>query len=873
MSAKPKNTSHVGGQPPGKPFGLAAHSSGHEHSIAPVGGFIRAEMNKRTWCAMTARCLGPSGRTGLHQMARARARGLRRVDLANAVELLRRIRGENVELKRNFESMMVRVKGFWLHTATQLKGLHLHLGESHQQLQSKYAALQEERVTHPAQVNVERQYQALCESWRVELEDKQRSFEAARAQIIGPRDIELIKIKLMEEVEGPYKLKCDLLGKEAEAAQQNYVQLRREHEQLSAAHKNLVGVCQHTLSHPRHLELRSQTEMEHLVADHTALVSQLRDKIAELGLPQGQSAKSLNPLGPLGQASTCNAPAARIATLETALRNAERERDAALYTAARAAEEIAEVRRLKERASVEREAASAKVERKVKDIQAEELKLSGLVESLSRKNRHLQKELAETHRSNEEMFGQLLKARGDVSSLQEQLEAVRKATAAEAQASSTQYEAATRRLEETVDRLRDELHGRERQIAELHLSYQEQVSRLTEAHEARLAEEESSASSKLREAREVRVELQAKVDALKDACEGNRRECEDFKRKETSRAEQSLREVERLQVDSWQAVAGAEARGGSISTVSYPINNSTITNWNLAQAAEAERQAAAKTADAHQLKVELDKLQARGRAEECLDLELPSAEIGSCGMRVDANRLELSNGHLSRRKEELEAQVERMQAELRDVTTARLAITKEVDEGRRALAAEKGAHLEHMHEARQAAAAEKAALAKKYQATLREVTTQHEAEVKRLRRKHRALTLEVAALTDQVSELRLHNHELEAVNLATTVGNASLLRTTSALRGSGAAHPGALTHNGAMTALRASQETLATLRGLSSDVSALRDVSTARTETRKFGDGSFGLVGTSTGVLADLEALKVRQQGYLNASRDSGDRT
>ncbi|GFH32101.1 uncharacterized protein HaLaN_31265, partial [Haematococcus lacustris] len=227
----------------------------------------------------------------------------------------------------------------------------------------------------------------------------------------------------------------------------------------------------------------------------------------------------------------------------------------------------------------------------------------------------------------------------------------------------------------------------------------EQVSRLTEAHEARLAEEESSASSKLREAREVRVELQAKVDALKDACEGYRRECEDFKRKETSRAEQSLREVERLQ----------------------------------AQAAEAERQAAAKTADAHQLKVELDKLKAREQAT----------------VQVDANRMELSNGHLSRRKEELEAQVERMQAELRDVTTARLAITKEVDEGRRALAAEKGAHLDHMHEARQAAAAEKAALAKKYQATLREVTTQHEAEVKRLRRKHRALTLEVAALTDQ----------------------------------------------------------------------------------------------------------------------------
>ncbi|KAJ9532357.1 hypothetical protein QJQ45_010449 [Haematococcus lacustris] len=59
MSAKPKNTSHVGGQPPGKPFGLAAHSSGHEHSIAPVGGFIRAEMTlnmqrigESKWCPL-----------------------------------------------------------------------------------------------------------------------------------------------------------------------------------------------------------------------------------------------------------------------------------------------------------------------------------------------------------------------------------------------------------------------------------------------------------------------------------------------------------------------------------------------------------------------------------------------------------------------------------------------------------------------------------------------------------------------------------------------------------------------------------------------------------------------------------------------------
>ena len=34
---------------------------------------------------------------------------------------------------------------------------------------------------------MERQYQALCESWRVELEDKQKQFEQVKAQILGPR--------------------------------------------------------------------------------------------------------------------------------------------------------------------------------------------------------------------------------------------------------------------------------------------------------------------------------------------------------------------------------------------------------------------------------------------------------------------------------------------------------------------------------------------------------------------------------------------------------------------------------------------------------------------------------------------------------------
>jgi hypothetical protein len=36
-------------------------------------------------------------------------------------------------------------------------------------------------------VEVERQYQQLCESWRMELEEKQKQFDEARQQIMQPR--------------------------------------------------------------------------------------------------------------------------------------------------------------------------------------------------------------------------------------------------------------------------------------------------------------------------------------------------------------------------------------------------------------------------------------------------------------------------------------------------------------------------------------------------------------------------------------------------------------------------------------------------------------------------------------------------------------
>lgn len=63
----------------------------------------------------------------------------------------------------------------------QLKGLHVKLVAAHERLQHEYASLHEERDA------VERQYQQLCDGWRIELESKQAAFDEVRGQILTPK--------------------------------------------------------------------------------------------------------------------------------------------------------------------------------------------------------------------------------------------------------------------------------------------------------------------------------------------------------------------------------------------------------------------------------------------------------------------------------------------------------------------------------------------------------------------------------------------------------------------------------------------------------------------------------------------------------------
>eukprot|EP00983_Pelagomonas_calceolata_P011694 376804-Pelagomonas_calceolata.AAC.3 len=99
--------------------------------------------------------------------------------------------------------------------------------------------------------------------------------------------------------------------------------------------------------------------------------------------------------------------------LEAQLHALNREHNNQAFLVVKLKDEIQDMRRQKERAVVEKEAASLQVERKSKDVQAEEMQMSSMVESLSRKNRFLLKELDEAQRANEEQYAQLIKANSE----------------------------------------------------------------------------------------------------------------------------------------------------------------------------------------------------------------------------------------------------------------------------------------------------------------------------------------------------------------------------------------------------------------------------------------------------------------------------
>lgn len=69
-------------------------------------------------------------------------------------------------------------------------------------------------------------------AWRSELELKMRQFEELKQQVIPPRELEEIKMRIAEELEVPHRQRCEMLEDELEKQREGFFQMRRQVEKL-----------------------------------------------------------------------------------------------------------------------------------------------------------------------------------------------------------------------------------------------------------------------------------------------------------------------------------------------------------------------------------------------------------------------------------------------------------------------------------------------------------------------------------------------------------------------------------------------------------------------------------------------------------------
>ncbi|GLC35094.1 hypothetical protein PLESTM_000278900 [Pleodorina starrii] len=567
---------------------------------------------------------------------------------AQTVVILTQLKAENVDLKRNFEN---------------LKGLHIQLSESYKSLQSRYAALYDERN------NVEKQYQSLCESWRVELEEKQRHLEAAKAQILGPRDLDVLKAKLLEELEASYRQKCENLTREAESSHQGYIKMRRDYEELQ--------------NNYRSLEVRTVGDQEASRLEHTALSRELRDKTAQLMAAQ-----------------------AKLASSEGFTRSLQRDLEAAKYSASQMRAELEEVRRAKERAVVEREAAAVQADKKVKAAEEETAQLMSFVESVNRKNRHLVQELADSQRAAEDLFAANVRLQSAQSQLQSALDSSVRLAAGEKEALVAAHEEVVRRLEERLAAASGESSKKDGLLAEMKLTHQDELTKMLVTWESRLSEEKRAGAERAREILDQKADVAERAAAQQRVTEERLRE-----------AEAALRQVQ-TQADT----AAREAAGEAL------------------RAEGLSKQLADSSAAAEGLRTEL------GEAK---------AELVRSQMLVQ---------QLTERRAELEQRLKVAEEGAVQIRAARDALAAEIDSVRREADEERGAASRSAEAARSAWALEKAALAKRYQAAIKELTVRHESEIRKVKRKARGAHAAVAQLTDEVADLKFKAVESQHVN-------------------------------------------------------------------------------------------------------------
>ena len=206
----------------------------------------------------------------------------------------------------------------------------------------------------------------LCRQWSERLSEKQKEFEEVSSTLMNPRELQVMELRLREEVEAPHRAKAAALEREAETL----------HEQLHAARHDLaVERARAEAEGAAHEKLLTM-----LKVDYEGRLGEMREHVEALQDAPGQ-----------------------VETLEGQITELRRECAAMRAARGKADEECDVLREQLDRAAPDMEARAMAAKADVQRAQAEESTMRRQLEAVGRRARHLQGELDIAQRTNADL--------------------------------------------------------------------------------------------------------------------------------------------------------------------------------------------------------------------------------------------------------------------------------------------------------------------------------------------------------------------------------------------------------------------------------------------------------------------------------------
>ncbi|TPX57525.1 hypothetical protein PhCBS80983_g03781 [Powellomyces hirtus] len=178
-----------------------------------------------------------------------------------ALDLVETLRTENDAYKGNFDvvstfplSIITHVLGLKF-CARQLKSTHERLQERHSNLVDEFEISQKEKLA------VEAQNSELTAHFKSQLDAKTKELEVLRTKIPNPKDMEILRLKTVQEVEEQNEKRWKSMNKDTEKYRNLYYTLRRDYE---LAKTDIDRERSQTNAKLREMELSYQEELNAL---------------------------------------------------------------------------------------------------------------------------------------------------------------------------------------------------------------------------------------------------------------------------------------------------------------------------------------------------------------------------------------------------------------------------------------------------------------------------------------------------------------------------------------------------------------------------------------------------------------------------------